>query len=277
MFDSKAFEKALLNVKYSDNYKKTFSGGSGFAFSYLSTSKLEDGTYTVRVLPPSPEKCPEGWLKVATHSVLVNQGDQKGTRVECIKEEDTPCAICEALETIADDLYTLPDHLQEIFNKMVSIRKLVLPATIFAQPVRPGDMATTWKKSEKENGAMLEIRAVSTQTELFNLMIADPLLTHHERGRYFQITKRYNMTKVTLPADSKPGPLKTPDLMKQYPHVVNAHFKNVKRIGYQEQQKFLEECFWFHEPKVQVLLKDTFYDNPSSPETAVDDFSFDLA
>lgn len=273
MFDSSAFQRQILNVKHSDKFKKAFGGG-GFAFSYLSTSKLEDGQYLTRILPAHPERCPEGWLKVATHSVLMNMGDEKGTRVECIKEEDQVCPVCEILEAISDDLHGLPSHLQDVFNKMVAIRKLVLPATIFAEPVRPNDISTTWRKSTKENGAMLEIRAGGTQTDLFNLMIADPAFTHHERGRYFLLTKRHNMTKAILPQDSAPCPLKTPDLMKAYPNVINAHFKNVQRLNQKDQQAFIEQAFWFKDKKIQSLIQDTFYDNPSSSE---EDASFDLA
>ena len=275
MFDKDAFQRQILNVKYSDKYKKTFGGGSGFAFSFLATSKLEDGQYLTRILPSHPEKCPEGWLRVATHSVLMGMGDEKGTRLECIKEEDQPCAVCEILECLSDDLHTLPPHLQEVFNKMVAIRKLVLPATIYAEPVRPNDIASTWRKSTKENGAMLEIRAAGTQTDLFNLMIADPMFTHPERGRYFLLTKRHNATKAILPSDSSPGPIKNSDLLKSYPNMVGAYFKNVQRLRYEHQQQFLESAFWFREPSVQRLIQETFYDNPSS--SSEEDAPFDLA
>jgi len=277
MFDKDAFQRQILNVKYSDKYKKAFGGGSGFVFSFLSTSKLDDGQYTARIIPSHPERCPEGWLKVATHSVLMNIGDEKGTRVECIKEEDQPCAVCEILESISDDIHTLPQHIQEVFNKMVAIRKLVLPATIFAEPLRPNDIATTWRKSTKENGVMLEIRAAGTQADLFNLMIADPMFTHPEKGRYFLFTKRHNTTKAILPADSSPGPLKNPDLLKSYPNMVGAYFKNVKRLNYADQQQFLETAFWFKDPKVQALVQANFYDNPGSSEEESYDMPFDLA
>jgi hypothetical protein len=274
MFDSNAFQKQILNVQYSEKYKKAFGGTTGFAFSYLPTSKLEDGQYQARILPPHPERCPEGWLKVATHSVLVNMGDAKGARVECIKEEDQPCAVCELLEATSDDIHTLPAHLTDILNKMVAIRKLVLPATIFAEPMKPGDIASTWRKSNKEHGAMLEIRAAGTQADLFNLMIADPTFTHHERGRYFLLTKRHNTTKAILPPDSQAGPIKTPDLMKQYPNMISAYFKNVQRLNYQDQQQFLEQAFWYNDPRIQALTQSNFYDNPSSSSS---DDVFDLA
>lgn len=267
MFDEQEFQKQFFGASYSDKFKKAYSGGSssGSRFPYLPTSKLESGTYGLRLLPPMPEKCPEGWLRVATHSILQSVGDEKPVRMECtFRGEDGPCRVCEVLDTLADEKTSLPPMIGEALEKARPISKLVLPVVITAEPSSDGK----FKPSKKEQGAMLEIYAQTLQRKIATLFATDRYLNHAEKGRYIMLVKNHNQMDLVVPTSSEPGPLKDPSFLtpSSYPHVVNAHTKHLKKFSYTEQDQFLSTCFWMKHPSVEKMFQQSFYDNPSSSE-----------
>lgn len=266
MFDEQEFQKQFFGASYSDKFKKAYSGGSsGSRFPYLPTSKLENGTYSLRLLPPMPEKCPEGWLRVASHSILQSLGDEKPVRVECtFRGEDSPCRICEVLETLADEKSSLPTLYGEALEKARPISKLVLPVVLTAEPSSDGK----YRPSKKEQGAMLEIYAATLQRKVATLFATDRYLNHAEKGRYIMFVKNHNQMDLVVPTSSEPGPMKDTSFMapSSYPHVVNAHLKHLKKLSYEEQEKFLSTCFWMKHPTVEKMFQQSFYDDPTASE-----------
>lgn len=277
MFDDKEWEKKF-SAEPSDKVRKAWgNSSSGNRFPYLGTSKLENGTYTVRILPPFPERCPDGWLRVAIHWVFLSLGDEKPTRFECIKDSETPCYICQVQESLAEDKDRLPAAIQEVLARAVAIPKLVLPVTINAEPIKPGDISSKFKKSSAEKGAMLEISASTLQRKIFNLLNTDKYFTHPDKGRYFFLTKNHNVMDVVVSDKMPSGPINDKAFLdsKMYPHMVNAYFKNVSRFDFDKQQQAIDEAWWMQDSTVRSILSANFFDDPSgSSEEDEDELPF---
>jgi hypothetical protein len=271
MFDEKEWEKKF-SVRQSDKVNKAWGNSTsttGRRFPFLSTSKLDDGSYTVRILPPHPEHCPEGWLRVAIHWLFIGMGDEKPTRFECIRDSETACYICQIQESLAEDKDRLPTQIQEILTRSVAIPKLVLPVSINAEPYNPGEISSKFKKSATEKGAMLEISAAGLQRKIFNLLNADRYFTHADKGRYFLLTKNHNMLDVVVSDNMPSCPLNDKTLIdsKTYPHMTNAYFnKNVNRFNFVQQQEAVDKSWWMQDESVRSLLAANFYDDPQGEE-----------
>lgn len=273
MFDEKEWEKKW-SAPQSDKVRKAWGGGTGKGsrFPYLSTSKLDNGTYTVRLLPPFPERCPEGWLRVSIHWVFIGMGDEKPTRFECIADSETPCYICQLQETLAEDKDKLSTQIQEILTRSVAIPKLVVPVSINAEPYSPGEIGSKFKKSPTENGAMLEISAQGLQRKIFNLLNTDRYFNHPDKGRYFLLSKNHNIMDVVVSDQMPSSPLNDKSLIdsKAYPNMVSAYFKNVNRFTFEKQQEALGFAWWMQDSTVTSLLSADFYDDPEGLEEEED-------
>jgi hypothetical protein len=269
MFDEQEFQKKFFSAS-SDKLKSwSTSSSSTNRAPFLPTSKLENGTYICRILPPFPGRCTNGWLKVAIHWVHVNLGDEKSTRFECVKDEDTPCYICEILETLADEKERLMPRVRDVLEKMRAIPKLVLPAIINAEAVTPGQFTTMFRKSPTYHGAMLEITARGLQEKVFTLLHTDKFFTHPDKGRYFFLNKNHNVMDIKVTDSLPPGPISTEQRYlledKAYPKMESAYFnKNVHRFNYADQQKALENAWWMQDSIVKEALSANFYDDPTS-------------
>ena len=269
-FDADDFDE-FLKAEHDEEYKKAYTTKKR-DFPYLKMSQLPEGRTVARLLPPvpGPEKCPEGYLVVATHTVSMDLGEQKHPRVSCIFRRSTPCYICDTMKRLAPVRKNLSPAVQEAIVDMDSdkFRCIAYPISLFAEPIDPDNNKSDWKSSTVECGAMLQVYAQSMLQEMGELQRDNPNCNHEERGFYFEFWKaKGNKYRVKKPDNAVKEPVRNQELLEKWRKVnmVNAFYKDVKRFTYDQQADFLRNAWWMKDPQVKEALAEFEEADPFSP------------
>lgn len=252
MFDADEYRRRFLDNS-DDELKKAYSKKTR-EFLFLKPKLLANGQYLLRFLPPMPEKCPEGYTRVATHRVSVSIGGDPKT-VECIRTSDEACAVCDLMRSVAQDKAGLDATLRETFQGMDPWVRAVYPISIYAWPQNPDDRQSLWVPCKEEHGAIFEVSAESLIRNIFNLFLAsNNKLNHAQKGFYVGLTKNHHQYELSL---KKQMPLQSERLIQAttYPNIEKMMFGSerypVLRLSYAQQLQFLEDCWFVEEEKVK--------------------------
>lgn len=252
MFDADEYRRRFLDNS-DDELKKAYSKKTR-EFLFLKPKLLANGQYLLRFLPPMPEKCPEGYTRVATHRVTVTIGGDPKT-VECIRTADDPCAVCDLMRNVAQDKIGLDATIRETFQGMDPWVRAVYPISIYAWPQNPDDRQSLWVPTKEEHGAIFEVSAESLIRNIFNLFLAsNNKLNHAQKGFYVGLTKNHHQYELSL---KKQMPLQNERLIQAttYPNIEKMMFGSerypVLRLSYAQQLQFLEDCWFVEDEKVK--------------------------
>mgnify|MGYP006286055179 CR=1 FL=1 len=255
MFDADEYRRRFLDNP-DEELKKAYSKKSR-EFMFLKPKNLANGQYLLRFLPPMPEKCPEGYTRVATHRVPVTIGGDPKT-VECIRTADEPCAVCDLMRAVAGERRDMDASVKDAFQGMDPWVRAVYPISIYAWPQNPDDRASMWVPSKEEHGAIFEVSAESLIRNIFNLFLAsNNKLNHAQKGFYVTLTKNHHQYELAL---KKQIPLQNDRLIQAsvYPSIEKMMFQSerypVLRLTYKQQLQFLEDCWFVEDEKVAPFL-----------------------
>lgn len=206
---------------------------------------------------PGPERCPDGFVFVCTHTVSMTLGEQKAPRVKCILRKTQPCYAHDIMIKLASIKSQLAPAIQEALNDMDSERFkcFAYPITILAAPSIADDPKSPWRPSNEEHGALLQVYAQGVQEELRDLLSENKFIQHETKGFYLRLRKRGNQYKVKK-VEAVVEPVRNQQLLERYrqTNVVSAFYKGVYQYTYEQQKDFISKAWWMKDPQVREAL-----------------------
>lgn len=254
-FDPAEFRNLFLSGGQDSEVNRVY-GKRERTFLFLRPKNLSNGEHIIRFLPPMPQKCPMGVVRVATHKVPLSIGGEPCT-VECIQTGEQPCAICEVLVACKDVFRGLNTAAREALQTLAPWRRAVFPIAIYAWPSNPDDRQSPWVRGKEEHGAIFEVSAESLIRDIFNLFVAtNGKLSSEDKGFYLKLHKNVNSYKIDL--INKVTPLQNKELIttNNYPNITKLYLESdkfpIKRLTFEQQIELMrEDCWWYAEPSIQ--------------------------
>jgi hypothetical protein len=261
-FNLKGLSASLDDQRIS-NFKKTYGGlGSGdFKYKPIYWSALSDGAYKVRLAPKHPSKCPQGFVRLATHRIEHRVGE-KWAEIICTYKpgvEGAECYVCDIMEAVQDELSTFSKDVQAALMQMNPRQLFLFPSLITAKP-DPKFVPTDARKyapwvpdDQARQGAILQLEGKRVLAALFDVLKEYPDANDVDEGYWLQITKMGKETPIVRAARaaSELTPSEA-ELMsdKDYPvlHPIPKFMsKSLRELDYNGQKSFIAGCWWASE------------------------------
>lgn len=252
MRDIAGLNKAYSPEKTAGKFGK--KSDKKYEFDFTECYRWDPQDYTIRILPPHPEKAPKGWVKKDTH--LIQRTPEITTPVTCSKVFGAVCPFCVFLDTIkaqADpdvkkrpfpDLEQfvwdrLDDELQGALADLELKEKYMLAITVFADEREEKYIGNDGKEKTKkllspgtkEIGKILTVevaRAKTLHKALTAIVSADQAVAmSDEEGSYLILTKGEKSYDIKHHPDLRSTPLQRQDLLQKYPNLMKLQGKQM--------------------------------------------------
>jgi len=244
MFDHIGLKAAQTKDQY--KYRGSFGAFSN-EMVFVRPRDLADGVYTMRLLPPWPERNPRGFRRVVTHQVQL-EPEREFKIIWCLRAEDADCFVCDLLEILAESYKTYTEAQQRAIEAMTPFERFLFPITIDAMK----DPTSTDKypplvrnPSGQSISAIWEIWQPGILRKLTAMLEQYPTLSDLQQGSYFQFTK--NGKQYDLGGLYRKEPLQLQEAFTEakYPRI-NKLYKKVHRWTYAEQYERIKNAWWAH-------------------------------
>ena len=246
---AKLFDAAVVKASLDDTRLKSLrqtygkGGGKGYAFQFVKTSKLGEGTYRIRFLPPFPGLAKRIPVRLVTHGVEIKQG-AKPMYVHC---NGKTCLLCRLLEVMEPRKDELSDPKQQALGHLNPWERFNIPIAVGAQP-DPNDQNKypVWVPDKSvEKGIILVVEAAGILKKINGLMEKYPDLSDIEDGRYLKLQKE-GKNSYEFSEPGAPKPLATQDLYTadKYPKLDELALSAAKKMDNDDVLELLQGVWW---------------------------------
>jgi hypothetical protein len=220
MLDTKSLKKTQASREAA--LARAGQSGTDFKFKWMRAAQLENGTYTMRILPRHPEKCPKGFHLYSTHGVE-KIPTEAPTKVLCTESYDpgAPCFLCDVVDAIYEGnvLNKLPESVKGAINRLRPWRRVLIPTTWYvrSEVITSGGRENTkfYPDDSEEKGIIFEVTADTLIDRIVELNEMHPNLSlETDQGYYMTFNKQGNKYKLRL---GEQMALQTPSLIEDYP------------------------------------------------------------
>lgn len=260
-FDVDDYRKTLMSSQKTEEYRKQYSNRKAW-WPFVHPGVLDNGTFRSRFIPPHPEKCEQGFMKVATHRIQemtkARGGDSR--TVACNVGTDEDCAICETLNNLIPLLKTgkLSSDVEEAIRGSGDWTKVVFPMAMaldaYTTTDKNGKETTKYRPGKAMTGVIFSLTAEKLLEEIGKMFELNPNLSHLRKGRDFAFIKNGTQYKIELAYDQDELE-NAKGILAFYPDLPKIFSKNTERLDYEGQLRMLGDCWWMDDSKVKKFLK----------------------
>lgn len=257
-FNLKNVKKIMGNER---RIKNQYSSSNNLLF--IKPADLDNGEYKIRLLPPDPQKNPEGFVLTTTHSLELHpEASAKSEFFYCptMYDQTAECPLCELVDTVTDP--ELEGSFKSILGATLSpvlsaapidtVKLYILISADTYEDSSKGTKKTRLKPSENMISAIITLGITSTLWKaIYSLVSENPHINDANTGHYLILAKAG--LKYSIQPQLKPSELEDLESWagKNYPNLIKMGKEKLSRSK-EQIEALIEKAWWY--PQVEEAL-----------------------